>query len=293
MPWLSGETGDFTPKQAIALDTPNGYKRTGGLVTSQIARECVALTPPVTSTSVIHDNACGNGQVTSAILTNTSLTESPAPGLKILATDLSPTFLSALRREAEARSWPVETALLRSENLVGIPDANFSHSFNNFGIFMTANGGLDAARETYRTLAPGGVAVLTCWRTISWLRPITAVHQATRPGVSFPRPKFSWNDGTHLCDILREAGFDAERTKITTVEAVAETTTEALRDWAETAWAILGGQPCGGWREGDEEKWDGAVELLVEKLEQAEGVSIAEDGAVKMKYSANVVVATK
>lgn len=85
-----------------------------------------------------------------------------------------------------------------------------------------------------------------------------------------------------------EAGFREEELRVEQSEAWAKT--GDLRDWAEKAWAFLGGQ--GGWHEGDEGRWEEAVELLAKLLLEHSGTKrVGEE--VWMKASQWVVVAKK
>lgn len=88
---------------------------------------------------------------------------------------------------------------------------------------------------------------------------------------------------------MKEAGFKQENVSVETSEAWAKTSD--LRDWAEKSWAFLGGV-AGGWREGDEEKWDQAVDTMVEALMEQEGTKKVGD-EVWMRASQWVVIATK
>lgn len=282
---ISNTQPKFVPRQAQAIlkDKVGAYERTGGIVTLQFAEACVNLSPPFTADAVIHDNACGSGHVAKQVVAT-----NPPSGISIKATDIDETFVTACQANTQASGWPVETAVMRSESL-DFPDDYFKHSIMNIAIFMTTNSGLDAAKEIYRTLKPGGTAVVNCWQSMAWLQPIMEVHIATRPNRPWPLPVISWSDGTQLRKIMEEAGFKSENIKATTSDAYAITTD--LHDWAETTWAYLGGMP--GWAESDEEKWDEAVTLLEQKLRKAPDFSESESGEIRLAARQNIVVATK
>ena len=155
------------------------------------------------------------------------MTTNPSSGISIKATDIDETFITACQANAQASGWPVETAVMRSESL-DFPDDYFTHSIMNIAIFMTANSGLNAAKEIYRTLKPGGTTVVNCWQSMAWLQPIRGVHTATRPNRPWPLPVISWSDGSQLRKIMEEAGFKSENIKATMSDAYAITTD--LRD---------------------------------------------------------------
>jgi ubiquinone/menaquinone biosynthesis C-methylase UbiE len=274
----------FLPKQAKAfLDGQNKvttYEETGGKVTAEFASHVLTLIPPIPAGSIIHDNTSGAGTVSRKILATT-------PDVKIYATDNDQPFLDVLQKDVDANSWPIEVSN-QDSNALSFPDETFTHSITNIGIFFTGSAGLDGAKEIYRTLKPGGIAVVNCWQSVTWLFPIVAVHKVLRPGKPFPAPTINWSDGVQIQKIMKEAGFAEENTRVETSEAWAKTSD--LRAWAEKTWAFLAG--IGVWQESDEERWDEAVDLMVEKLKESQGVKIVE-GETWLKASEWVVVATK
>jgi ubiquinone/menaquinone biosynthesis C-methylase UbiE len=274
----------FLPKQAKAfLDGQNKvttYEETGGKVTAEFAAHVLTLIPPIPAGSIIHDNTSGAGTVSRTILATTT-------DVKIFATDNDQPFLDVLQKDVDANSWPIEVSN-QDSNALSFPDETFTHSITNIGIFFTGSAGLDGAKEIYRTLKPGGIAVVNCWQSVTWLHPIVAVHNVLRPEKPFPAPTINWSDGVQIQKIMKEAGFSEEKTRVETSEAWAKTSD--LRAWAEKTWAFLAG--IGVWQESDEERWDEAVDLMVEKLKKSQGVKIV-DGETWLKASEWVVVATK
>ena len=277
---------EHQPKQvAILLEGQNKvdvYEATGGAVTSQFAAHNLSLLPPIPPTSVIHDNACGAGTVSRIILYSNALSD-----LKIYATDIDQVFLDKLRSDADRNSWPIYVSNQKSESL-SFPDNHFTHSINNIGIFFTTGAGLDGAKEIYRTLQPGGTAVVNCWEDVTWLPPFALVHQALRPGNPYPAPPIIWKDGQQIQRVMLEAGFLKENMRVERSEAWAKTTD--LKDWAEKSWAYLGN--IGGWKETDGERWDEAVDLLAKHILEQEGTKkVGEE--VWMRASQWVVIAQK
>lgn len=277
------------PPQAQALLSPtekvSTYETTGGLVTTQFAAHNLSLIPAIPKGSIIHDNACGSGTITRLILTSPS-----APNdLKIHATDIDPPFLSTLSETVAEHNWSVSVSNQKSEAL-SFDDNTFTHSLTNIAIFFTSSAGLDGAKEIYRTLRPGGTAVVNCWAHVTWLFPIKTVHEAIRPGKPFPTPVIAWHDGQHIQKVMRDAGFKEEDIKIERSDAWAVVKRDGLREWAEKSWAYLGG--IAGWFDGDEETWDQAVDKLVELLLIQTGTTVEGD-EVRMKASQWVVVARK
>lgn len=276
------------PPQAQALlsgaQKVSTYETTGGLVTAQFAAHNLTLIPPIQDGAIIHDNACGSGTVSRLLLS----TANP-PSLVIHATDIDPPFVTALSHAALQNKWPVSATLQKSEAL-SFSDATFTHSFTNIAIFFTSGAGLDGAREIYRTLQPGGTAVVNCWAHVTWLLPVRAVHEHIRPGKPFPTPVVAWHDGKHIQKVMRDGGFKEEDMRIERSDAWAVVKRSGLREWAEKSWAYLGG--IAGWFEGDEEAWNQAVDELVELLLVQPG-TVVEGDEIRMKASQWVVVAKK
>jgi ubiquinone/menaquinone biosynthesis C-methylase UbiE len=261
------------------------YETTGGLVTAQFASHNLALIPPIQEGAIIHDNACGSGTISRLLLSSPN----PPSGLKIHATDIDPPFLSALRHTTNQNHWPISVTNQKSETL-NFADNTFTHSLTNIAIFFTSDAGLGGAREIFRTLRPGGIAVVNCWAHVTWLLPVRAVHEHFRPGKPFPTPVVAWHDGQHIQKVMRDAGFNEQDMRIERSDAWAVVKKSGLREWAEKSWAYLGG--IAGWFEGDEETWDQAVDKLVELLLVQPG-TVVEDNEVRMKASQWVVVAKK
>lgn len=277
------------PPQAQALLSSarkvTTYETTGGRVTTQFAEYNLSLIPPIQDGAIVHDNACGSGTVSRLIL---SSAQRPI-NLQIHATDIDPPFIVALEDAVKEHAWPISVSNQKSEAL-NFSDNTFTHSLTNIAIFFTSSAGADGAKEIYRTLKPGGTAVVNCWAYVTWLMPVKTVHETIRPGKPFPTPVVAWHDGQQIQKVMREAGFKEENMRIERSDAWAVVKRGALREWAEKSWAYLGG--IAGWFEDDEKRWDQAVDKLVELLLVQPGTVMVGD-EVKMKASQWVVVATK
>ena len=277
------------PPQAQALLSStrkvSTYETTGGLVTAQFAQHNLSLIDSIQDGALIHDNACGAGTVSRLILESSNAPKD----ITIKATDIDPPFLSALQYAAKQGTWPVDVSNQKSEAL-DFADNTFTHSITNIAIFFTSSAGLDGARQIYRTLRPGGTAVVNCWAHVTWLLPVRAVHETIRPGKPFPTPVVAWHDGQLIKRVMLEAGFKEEDMRIEKSDAWAVVKRAGLRAWAEKSWAYLGG--IAGWFDGDEETWDQAVDKLVELLLVQPG-TVVEGDDVRLKASQWVVIAKK
>jgi ubiquinone/menaquinone biosynthesis C-methylase UbiE len=108
---------------------------------------------------VIHDNGCGTGAATAAVI-NTIWDSSIQISIK--ATDINYQALKFYNKQAADQSWPAE-AIHMDSTALSFPDGTFTHSIGNAFLFVLPNDGIDAVRETYRTLQPGGLAAFNSW----------------------------------------------------------------------------------------------------------------------------------
>ncbi|KAF2123061.1 S-adenosyl-L-methionine-dependent methyltransferase [Lophiotrema nucula] len=273
----------FKPKQVLTLSADDIAEMQGD-GSQQVIRQALKLIPPLTSTSVLHDSACGAGAVTETIMD-----ANPPSGIKIHATDLNPTFVAGTKNLAQEKSWNnVETATMDARKLE-FPDNTFDLSVTAF-MFHCMSGGDKAATEICRTLKPGGTALVTIWKEMPHVPAILAAHYKTRP-TSTPLPALLHEEPfteVDLFDLLRSGGFE----KIETHEVVADIRIGELERWAKLAWSYLGrlpGEP--EWLKRDEEKWDEAVSTIIDEMNNT--AEKDAEGALHMRFVATVVVARK
>ncbi|KIL96581.1 hypothetical protein FAVG1_01325 [Fusarium avenaceum] len=222
---------------------------------------------PLNKDSVIHDNAAGPGIAASVIIDKLSTEEVP----KILVTDNVPPMIQAAKDSFA--SWPqIEVKVLDSLNLEGIPDDHFTHSILNLSIFTLANP-TKGVTEIYRTLKPGGLAVISCWKRFGVGQLIHAAQAIVRPDLpplKLPHPEF-FEEGV-LEKTVAEGGFDSSKFKLLekTVVVSGPELDEGLKLF------MLGDlmRPArAGFTEEEEKKWPEAVdEVLRKEVETYEGV---------------------
>ncbi|KAF2646478.1 S-adenosyl-L-methionine-dependent methyltransferase, partial [Massarina eburnea CBS 473.64] len=182
-----------------------------GEVTAQFAKHNLTLIPVIAPGAVIHDNACGSGTVTRAILSSNA--NLGGNDKKIYATDIDQSFLDKLSDDVTKNAWNVEVSKQRSEEL-NFADSTFDLSITNIGIFFFADAGLSGAREIYRTLKPSGTAIVNCWQHVTWQPAIFAVHKHFRSAHPFPAPTLNWSDGQQLQKVMLDAGFVKEKMRV-------------------------------------------------------------------------------
>ncbi|TLS22873.1 uncharacterized protein PpBr36_06203 [Pyricularia pennisetigena] len=159
------------------------------------AADAISLAPPITSSSVVHDNGCGPGIVTAEVLARcrgghnvgkhqhhfpflpTAHDAAAAPP-RIEATDISPAMTSAAARRGPS----VRAQVMDSRHLAGLDDGVFSHSFSGFVVLgMSTADGARVVSEMRRTLRPGGTGVLTAWAELGYVDLFESVARAAKP----------------------------------------------------------------------------------------------------------------
>ncbi|KAI1778802.1 S-adenosyl-L-methionine-dependent methyltransferase [Hypoxylon cercidicola] len=284
----SAETYEaFMPKKC--------FPRTSWLLGAMIGESTISvarkylneLIPPIDPGAIIHDNGCGTGAVTRAILEMYPEPLTSATKTIIHATDINPAFIDDFGTYVVSRGWErtVQPATMPAENLL-LQDSTLTHSFTNFLIFG-ARDPPKAAAEAYRTLAIGGVAVMTTWAILPHTKALDKTREKLygEHGMSHIQPE--WSHPAHLEELLKAAGFS--RVESRQVDSALEH--ESLASWIEIAWSWMG-MPRGGWTEREERKWDHDTELFKQECLR-EGFEVIGDGSVRVKMVANVVVAWK
>lgn len=167
--------------------------------------------PPVTSASVIHDNAAGPG-----IFTKEVLRSLPTPTIPtIYATDYSEGMIRQLRSEGLG---PCVQAQVMDSQALEFKEATFTHSYTGFAIQMMPKQE-EAAKQIYRTLKPGGVAALGSWYFIGWVDMMEMARKQVDPeGAEFKGPNagpWAGEQGKKTSmDVMVQAGFEETKVEI-------------------------------------------------------------------------------
>ncbi|SPO02016.1 uncharacterized protein DNG_04689 [Cephalotrichum gorgonifer] len=185
---------------AVAAD----YDSSTGGCTREVAEKVISdLLPGINSDSVILDNASGTGIVIDVLLKQLS---GGAVKPAIHGVDGAPKMVEIAASRVSGQD-NVKTAVMPGESL-DFAEETFTHSITNMGILFFSDA-TKGAREIYRTLKPGGVAVVTAWQDLGYPRVIRAVQGDIRPGdtpFELPLPK-QWFDPEHTRTVLTESGF--------------------------------------------------------------------------------------
>ncbi|KAF2446668.1 S-adenosyl-L-methionine-dependent methyltransferase [Karstenula rhodostoma CBS 690.94] len=273
----------FVPKQCLPPDLAF-FTQISGDTTEQVARHLLDFIPPIPPGSIIHDNACGSGAMTVALM------EAHTKNIVIHATDKVPSLIDTMSKKATSLSWPVLAEVMLSEAL-SFPPAKFTHSFTNFAIMLIKEDAA-VAEGIHRTLRDGGVAVLSIWDAPLPVQVVKAAHEFLRSGQSALPPAIARGsfNAEDLRSLLEGVGFTSRGLSFGRTKAVLEVAD--LRFWATAVWSFLG-CPQNGWIAQDEQRWDEVIDFIVDWVQNWENYRKLDSGAVRLDMEAHVVVAWK
>ncbi|MCJ1446551.1 MAG: hypothetical protein MMC23_007056 [Stictis urceolatum] len=182
----------------------NNYERMTGGATRTIASELVKLSPPITGDSTILDNACGSGIMIEELYK--AMPKGTHPTIK--AADAAPSMIDLLKYKIKQEGWSNVEAVTSPGESLTYPDDSFTHSFTNHGLFFFKDADQGAA-EIYRTLKPGGTAIISTWKDVGYWDSFKETESKIRPQAEhseFPVSK-EWEQASFGEGILRRAGF--------------------------------------------------------------------------------------
>ncbi|OJJ01855.1 hypothetical protein ASPVEDRAFT_41428 [Aspergillus versicolor CBS 583.65] len=247
-----------TPAPGTAAATfdksSNAYERMTGGCTREVAQFLLTLEPKLDASSIILDNACGTGIMTSEIL---DLFPNAKP--RVYAADLAPSMIANFSALARAKGWLNEgdndltICVMDAEDLT-YPDNTFTHSYTNLGFpfFPQAE---KAAAHVYRTLKVGGTAFISTWSKLGYLRPVQEAQLRVRPDSKpweIPMPE-EWLTREKLIEVLERGGFHSENIQIQ--ERTVGYKGKDLDDLIDIMKASFEGHVTNGWTDDDKEKW--------------------------------------
>jgi ubiquinone/menaquinone biosynthesis C-methylase UbiE len=284
----SRSTHDFVPQQAL-LPTPELYDLMVGNTMEDLAEVSLDQLPGLPAGAVVHDNGCGTGAATTAIM---DLADRSSAEIVVEGTDLDDDALTIYRRNIAAKGWPATARRMDSQHL-SFPDNMFSHSVGNALLFVLPGDGVDAVQEAHRCLQPGGVLVVNSWHYVPNLAPVQIAARTTRPrGMTVPREGLDkWSDPDFLHGVVVRGGFDKDQVALSQADVYVKT--PELNFFATMLWSFIGGTARAGWLTSDVQNWDDAVRIVVDELRKTPGFRDLGDGRATLKFVANVAVATK
>ena len=278
----------FIPKQALA-PSPQLYDELVSDSMENLAKTSLTLIPRITSGVTINDNGCGTGAATAAVVL--SLEGSPA-SVAVKGNDINEDAIKIYRKRTEEGGWPAEGVNMDSNHLT-FAAGTFDLSIGNALLFVLPNDGIDAVKEVYRTLKPGGQAIFNSWAYVPNMSPLEIAAKETRPeGSPLPRAGLEkWTKADFLHQVMRDGGF--QQHQITVHQREVYTTVGEMNRYANMLWSFIGGTTPIGWLESDEKNWDNAINVIIRELKKTDGYREVEGGRSELKFIANIAVATK
>lgn len=254
------------------------------ILTDIIANNVQTSSHPIGADSVVHDTASGPGIGAAALVAALPKDQLPK---KMLVSDNAAMMVNAALESLAASPLPdVDCKELDSQDLTSVPDNHFTHSIDNFSIFTFVRP-CDAIRETYRTLRPDGLAIVTCWRRFPPMFIVHAAQRKIRPDLPdsalMPTPSPEFYEEGVLQKVVEESGF--AKANITVVDKVLVVTGE--ENIAGLTMLMSGpfmARAREGFTEEEQAKWGEAVSQSVKE-------EIAENGGIK--FEVYVLLATK
>jgi len=258
------------------------YEQAFSSTTGPFAADALEILPPITSSSIIHDNACGPGVVSRIIIDQAKAKHlDPLPSIR--ATDFAEGMIKATQAVIDTQKLStVKAEVMNAQDLSGIKDNTFTHSITNFVIFALPDP-VKAAKEIYRTLKPGGVAAVTTWRHSGSLELFKRVAKAVRPNepVSDPISK-DWSESWKPTSVMEEAGFSKSNIKVEPRDGVwkPNSVDEMVEILSHPFWRMF----RQGWTEEEEAQWQPAIR---------EQLTDEERDTASLRMDAWICVATK
>ncbi|KAL2075654.1 hypothetical protein VTL71DRAFT_597 [Oculimacula yallundae] len=263
----------------------NMYDRMASNCTYSVAVGMLPYLSPITSTSYVLDNACGTGLVT-------SLLKSHYPNLRVLGTDVAPGMISVYNSKIADNNWSgsVSSSICDSRALTGIKDESFSHVITNFGFppdLTDMDSPMKAAREMWRVMEKGGMAVVSIWKERHFTNAIEATARRIRPNEEpYSWTMHSeWSDAGWLQKTIADAGF-GEDVIVKQIDGAVS---------AESLEELVGNMMCGKemfFKGYSEEEFARVDEVLGEELKRLEAFYENNDG-VGIRVESWVAFATK
>lgn len=256
------------------------YEHGSGGCTRQIAKHLLGMLSPIEPESVVHDNACGPLVVTSEIMNLTESQHIRPPTIK--ATDYAEAMVSICQALVSERQWTNVAASVMDAQDLNFEDESFSHSITNLGIFALPDPG-KGVKEIYRTLKPGGEAIVTTWKDPGIMHHVHRIQKRIRPDLPLLYPVDPvWQEELTLRNALVKGGFNNSKIKITEKKAfmAAKDVDDLIDNMVSSSFWTTAQK---GWTEEECKQWgEVAREELTEeqrkaaKIEMVAWIAVAE-----------------
>lgn len=196
------QSSDGTAMLSSFNATANLYDRHIGRATRLTVDHILRILDPLPRGTRVLDIACGTGAFTEKVL-------AIQPNVQIDAVDKSSAMTDILNSRVRQNSWSDRvTVHVMDGQKLDFPDASFNLSITLFGIFFYENPN-EGAREIFRSLKPGGQAVVTSWKYHGLFPALDEIEEEVRPRQKFTRPPYftPWRKSEKMEETLKRGGF--------------------------------------------------------------------------------------
>ena len=261
------------PKTAVEFFNAGAamYEEATGGCTRELALKILdlpQLAGVFSPTAKVLDNACGTGIIAEEIAKRCDGIEIP----RIASVDAAENMVEIARSKFTETKYAERLTFSKMPGeKLDFPDEAFSHSITNLGVLFFSDGE-EGAREIYRTLRPGGVAVVTSWSDFGYLdaviRPAQRAVKPEAPVYKLPIPD-KWLHAANVEEGFKKAGFQS----VDVFEEGAHYGGASLEELSH-----LLGTKFPGVMEGWSEEEKGHFRAEVDKLARKEGVPYKTGG---------------
>jgi len=270
---MSHDTNKFGDSSNWNKAAEEYEKGTAGL-TRRLGIDAINLVE-IPDNSVIHDNACGPGIITEEIIKMNST-------VQIDATDFSDSMVGIVKSKIEQNGWANVKASVQNSLDLNFEDNRFDLSITNFGLMFSEDPA--SIRHIFRTLKPGGKAIVTTWASFGHYDfadevAFQIVDRRDPPVGNFVKVFTNgWKNPKWIKEAFEKEGFvDIQITQ-------KEDKAESNRHYIKTPNNMFKDAFSTTWNEEEKARWQPVWEkLLQEKIDAKEG----------LKMTAMFTVATK
>jgi len=260
------------------------YERRLGGSTYAVAQHILSLSPPLDGEKLVLDNCCGTGAFTSQL--NHESVSAP----QIYAIDKSPGMIEIMQSLITHNGWQgsVKAQSMDSEKLT-FPDDIFDLSVTNFGIFFFPDP-VQGAKEIFRTLKPGGMAFVTCWKEICFLQIFNEVQKIVQPAKHMVLQMFeTWMKKETIEETMRSGGFASLEILSKDVMIIQKNMDELVNILTDHLQEIVGNE----WIEEEKMQIEAATLKVMTEQRKTFVVDLDQNGKVGLPMSAWIAKGTK
>lgn len=259
------------PQDYFTKLAPHYHRVTGNTTRKLVDQILHDVRLGINSFSVIHDNGCGVGTVTAAVLEYCSARGILPP--KIYATDSNEAMINELRSQqsndgppnASDPGWAtVKSSVMNSENLTFENDM-FGYTFCNITI-NTCSNGMRVLQHIQRTLKPAGIAVITVWKRFGIEEVMKKALQSinNESSAQMSRPNAEYTEEGHLAKMMDRADWEIGKVKTLQKDVLVTEGTGEMAGLREFLLGELTEPARAGWTAEERERWPSAVDEAIQ-----------------------------